>query len=172
MTLTAEEVRTMLRYNRRTGELTWRRRADVPKAWNTRFAGKRAGRLMANGYWYLAIHRRLYQRSRIAWLHVHGAWPKEEIDHKNRHPSDDRLANLRECSRGENNKNCKTHSHSRSGIKGVLWRADKQKWSARIRSEGKTHHLGHFDTAEKATRAHRAAQKIYHGEFACTGESA
>ena len=166
MTMTADELRRVLRYNCRTGVLTWRRRDDVPKSWNTRYAGKPAGRLMVNGYWYVAIHHRLYQRSRIAWLYVHSVWPKDEIDHKNRHSADDRFANLRECTRGENNQNCKTHRHSRSQIKGVLWREDRQKWAARIRANGVTHHLGHFDTVEGAKRAHRTAQQIYHGEFA------
>jgi hypothetical protein len=35
---------------------------------------------------------------RLVWLYVHGRHPTREIDHVNGNPTDDRIANLRQCS--------------------------------------------------------------------------
>ena len=41
--LDQETLKRILRYSKATGEFFWRKRDDVRREWNTRFAGKRAG---------------------------------------------------------------------------------------------------------------------------------
>jgi hypothetical protein len=162
----ATELRKRLSYDAATGIFSWRRNAQRTASWNTRYAGVQAGCMAQNNYFYISLDKRLYLASRLAWLYVFGKWPHAEIDHINRDPSDNRIENLREATRAENTRNCRVRSHSVSGIKGVAYIADKQKWNAKIRADGKTIFLGYYDTAAAAQAAHRAAAKRYHGAFA------
>jgi len=43
-----------------------------------------------------------YYAHRLAWLYVYGVWPDGDTDHINRNKHDNRIANLRSCSRSEN----------------------------------------------------------------------
>jgi hypothetical protein len=92
-----------------------------------------------------------------------GRWPEEHIDHRNRDTADNRLANLRECSRSQNMGNSKVSCNNRLNMKGV--RLHKWgKYSARIRDQ----HLGMFDTVEEAAAAYAAAAAEAFGPFART----
>jgi hypothetical protein len=97
-------------------------------------------------------------------FYVKGRHPRGEIDHRNGDRADNRIANLRECSRAENARN--VTSRNPSGFKGV--RRDDSRWRASITVNGKRIHLGTFDTAEKAAAAYDKAARRYHGEFART----
>ena len=88
MVLTAERLRELLDYNPLTGQFSWRplRPRGIQKA----------GTKDARGYWRICVDGVIYQAHRLAWLHVHGHWPIYEIDHRDRDPSNNRIANLRD----------------------------------------------------------------------------
>jgi len=86
---------------------------------------------------------------RLAWFLVYGRNPKGEIDHINGNPSDNRICNLRECTRSQNVMNTRRGN-------GVCWHKTKKKWQALVKSGGKSHFLGHFDTREEAEEFLRA----------------
>jgi hypothetical protein len=46
-----------------------------------------------------------YKLSRLAWLYMTSEWPRGEIDHANRDPTDDRFCNLREATNRQNQAN-------------------------------------------------------------------
>jgi len=71
------------RYDPETGELTGP-------------SGKVLRAIDGAGYLIVGIGGRTYRQHRIIWLMCHGAWPKNEIDHINRNPSDNRIGNLRD----------------------------------------------------------------------------
>jgi hypothetical protein len=98
---------------------------------------------------------------------VYGIWPAEFIDHINGDTLDDRITNLREATWDENARNTKKPRHNRSGFKGVHWRANRQKWVAELKVNGKLIRAGSFKTAEEASEAYKQAAVKYHGEFAC-----
>jgi hypothetical protein len=130
--LIAERLRQLLRYSPETGRFYWRvSRGGVA-------AGTEAGsRSQTHGYRVIGIDGAFHLAHRLAWLYVHGRHPGE-IDHINRNPTDNRIANLREISRRENSWN--RAARGRSGIKGV--RARGRNWLARITGNGKEIHLG------------------------------
>ena len=97
-------------------------------------------------------------------LHVRGEHPTREIDHINNERGDNRIANLRDCSRTENGRNDWTHGAS--GFKGVSRHGSG--WRARIQVNDKYLNLGTFASPEAAAQAYDEAAKRYYGEFAKT----
>lgn len=88
-----------------------------------------------------------------------------DVDHINHNHLDVRKQNLRVCSHQENCFNT-NRPIGASGIKGVSWSKDKQKWTSKIRTKTGRIHLGYFDSSEKAEQAYLQAVLKYHGDFA------
>ena len=156
--LTAEELRELLAYDLATGVFTWRRDVHHVKT------GQKAGGKNLEGYWVITVNRRGYRAHRLAWLHVYGVWPRAEIDHINSVRDDNRIANLREATRAENNRNRKKQHNGRCSLKGIY--LAKGRFRAQIRAHGKTTHIGYYDTEEEAHAAYVAAAEKEFGAFA------
>ena len=90
------------------------------------------------------------------------------VDHRNGLGLDNRRANLRVATKQQNQCNQPLRSDSTSGLKGVSWKAARQKWRAYITAHGKRQHLGHFDSKEAAHAAYCDASARLHGEFGRT----
>jgi hypothetical protein len=105
---------------------------------------------------------------RIAWLMGAGEWPPDgvDIDHINLNRADNRWSNLRLASRSQNMGNSPAHRDSQSGVKGLTWLADRQKWQVRICVQGKRKTLGYFASKEQAALVYRHAAEAAFGEFA------
>lgn len=162
--ITAKQLRAVLEYEPHTGMFIWRERGpgDPFNSW----AGLRAGAKRDAGYIVIRINYRLYRAHRLAWLYVHGRWPKEEIDHINGDPSDNRISNLRLATSSNQRMNSRRRSDNTSGFKGVWWEKRRGHWVAEIMHEGRRHHLGAFTTAEDAHAARIEAARRLHGTFA------
>jgi len=87
------------------------------------------------------------------------------IDHINQNKLDNRTANLRVCSIGENNLNRSLSSASKTGLTGVHYYKPNNKYVAYISKDKKRYHLGYFDTKEDAYYKYCAVAKLLHGEF-------
>ena len=86
------------------------------------------------------------------------------IDHIDGDGLNNQRANLRVVRPSENMKNSRKRTNNKSGVKGV--RADPSgKWRADIKSDGKRHYLGLFQTKEMAAEAYAMASSRLHGEF-------
>ena len=88
------------------------------------------------------------------------------VDHINNNKADNRLCNLRIANKSQNAYNSKPRSTNTSGVPGVYFRKDTQKWVACIRHNYKKIALGCFSNKEDAIKARKEAEKIYIGEFA------
>jgi HNH endonuclease/AP2 domain len=128
-------------------------------------AGNIAGAKKAGDYIRISIDGRQHLAHRLAWLYVHGRWPAALIDHINGNPADNRIANLREASRSQNQANSGLRLGNRSGLKGIS-RKPYGTWSAQIFYQGTKHYLGTFATPEEAHAAYREAARRLFGEFA------
>jgi hypothetical protein len=155
MTLTADRLRELLHYDPETGVFTWRVKRRCVEA------GAAAGSISPSRYRTIMVAGKNYQAHRLAWLYTTGEWPAEDIDHINGVRSDNRIANLRTCTRAQNSQNTCKRSN-RSGARGVWWHARAQKWAAGITVNYKAHHLGLFDDIESASAAYVDAKARFH----------
>ena len=168
--LTAEFVRSILDYDPDTGVFTWKRRHDVGPRWNGKHPGKVAGTLVKPGrsvtaYVSIRINGVAYRAHRLAWLITHGRWPIGDIDHDNGDGTDNRIKNLREATRTQNNANSRRQKNNTTGIKGVSPTSDGR-YMASICRDGKQRNLGRFDTPEDAHEAYKTEAIRLFGEFA------
>ena len=155
--LTAERVRELLEYNPVTGEFCWR---NPP---NGRTLGQAACSKNGNGYLRTRVDYRLYYNHRLAWLWVHGEWPKHTIDHANGARDDNRLCNLRDVPHRNNIENQRrTPKNSTTGFLGVYWDAINKKFRARIVTNGKRISIGRYTTPEEAHQAYLTAKRQLH----------
>jgi hypothetical protein len=74
---------------------------------------------------------------------------KMVVDHINGDQLDNRKANLRLLTRGQNIQN-RHKSQGASKYRGVCWDKSRQKWKATVTLNYKAHQLGRFDTEEEA----------------------
>ena len=174
MELTAEIARELLTYNPDTGKLFWKERPakyfknpNYVKNWNGKWAGKEAltaitrrksGHIARlNG----SVFKKSYYTHRIAWLIYYGEWPKNQIDHINQDPTDNRIENLRDVTQLENLKNQALRSNNKSGYIGVHFEKSKQKYRARVQINNSTKHIGYYNTIEEAAAARAVANINY-----------
>ena len=158
----AERVRELLHYDPLTGIFTW-----LFITSNRVKVGDVAGSPDGRGYIGIRIDNRRHSAHRLAWLYVYSAWPVNEIDHRNNIKNDNRLSNLRDCSRSENLQNqSKPQSNNKSGFRGVFWHGRDKAWRAVIKVNRKQIYLGLHPTAELAYAAYLEAKRRMHP--ACT----
>ena len=110
------------------------------------------------GYRVIGINNVTYREHRLIWLWYYNEWPVDEIDHINGNKLDNRIDNLRAATRQKNAKNQKLRSDNKSGVPGVFFNKQRQKWHAYIKADGKRKHLGYFDKFEDAVAARKAAE--------------
>ena len=108
----------------------------------------------SDGYRKIRTSRGLKQVHRLIMEAFHGP-SNLEVDHKNGIRDDNRLANLRYCTRRENQNNRDVHRAGRlPGCKPQF-----NKWYASIRNNGVSVHLGFFPTEEEAHNAYMEARR-------------
>ena len=111
-------------------------------------------------------------KNKIVLMHRQIAGTPEgfDTDHINGDRLDNRKANLRICTRAQNNMNRQPISGKSSKYKGVSWAKREQKWRASISVNNKAKHLGYFDNQEKAALAYNNAAIKHSGEFSILNE--
>lgn len=139
-----EKLTEIIEYDPATGIFKWK------VGGRKRQRGEKAGSTSGQGYNRITINWIPYRGARLAWYLTYGYWPKE-VDHINGNKADDRLSNLREVTRAENNIN--TKARTISGTKGVYWNARYRNWEARATRNGKSKYLGRFVSREEAVEA-------------------
>jgi hypothetical protein len=154
--LTQAALKELLSYDEATGDFRWRISVARVKT------GDIAGGLNREGYHQIGVGMRRYLTHRLVWLYVFGVWPKEFIDHINGVRHDNRLSNLRECSRAENAQNHGAHKDNTSGFVGVSFYKRAKTWRASIRTSDGLKHLGCFTNPEVAHMAYVDAKRKYH----------
>jgi len=160
MKIDIEYAKSILDYNHDTGLFTRKVSSGRGKA------GSIAGHLKDNGYIQMYVNYKRIGGHRLAWAFHYGYFPNEEIDHINCIPSDNRISNLRLCTRAQNSANIPKRTNNKSGIKGVCWHKKSKKWTAQICANYKIIKLGYFENIKDAELAYKEAANKYHGNFA------
>lgn len=89
------------------------------------------------------------------------------IDHINHNKLDNKKVNLRKCTQQKNSQNRLLPKNNTSGIMGVTYRKDTNKWRSMITCDGKRLYLGNYNDFEDAIKARLQAEIKYFGkEFA------
>lgn len=154
--ITAELLREILVYEPCSGSFLWKISSGRAKA------GDVAGYAGDLDYRSIQIFGRAYCAHRLAWLHVHGIWPADEIDHINGVRGDNRLVNLRSATTAENRQNHAVRRDNTSKFPGVNWDKYSGKWRVRIRVPGRRLHVGLFKRLEDAVSARAEAKAKLH----------
>ena len=154
--LTAARVRELLSYEPETGVFRWvAHRCNLVEQ-------QVAGHVTKYGYRLIGVDLKTNMAHRLAWLYVSGSWPDDEVDHINGDRDDNRIANLREASRSENQQNLARRANNTSGFPGVCWSNQASKWQAGIKVHGRLIGLGQFASAAAAGAAYLAAKARLH----------
>lgn len=88
------------------------------------------------------------------------------VDHINGNGLDNRKANLRVCSQGQNVCNKAFMGNNTSGFIGVSYRKDRNRYDPEIRKGNKRCHLGYTPSLEEAVYKRYYAEQLIFGEFA------
>lgn len=155
------DLPTLIQYEPTTGRFFWLKTRGSAKA------GHSAGTRKKDGYIRIKIGRREYPAHHLAWFFQTGAWPDNQIDHRDRDRSNNRWDNLRAASRSLNGANTVARA-SAAGLKGVSFQSRLKvcPYQAKIMVSRKAIHLGYFATAKEAHAEYMRAAEQYFGEFA------
>lgn len=122
-----------------------------------------------NGYRIVRLKRVNFMEHRLIWFFVHGAWPKNGLDHKNGIKDDNRPDNLRDVTTTVNNQNrrvARSNKHGDTPL-GVTYlrflkKPKTKKFRASISIGGKDKFLGKFHTPEEAHQCYLDAKRLLH----------
>lgn len=164
--LTASRLRELLHYNPDTG--VWTRIAKR----HGYFIGEKAGRQRHDGYWRIGVEMNRYLAHRLAWFYMTGEWPKNEIDHIDGNPANNKWNNLREATSSQQKWNTKiklsmkkTYKDLPKGVTSTKRNLSKP-FRSFIQVNGRRLYLGSFPTSNEAHTAYVKAAQKYHGEYA------
>lgn len=157
--LTADSLREYASYDPCTGIFV-RKKSVSGK--NGR-AGSICGGLSFCGHIRMKVHRKEYFAHRLAWLYVHGEWPKQQIDHINGIKTDNRIENLRDVPSAVNTQNIKQPRRTnKTGFLGVH-KVSRTTFRACIgHGGGPQLDLGTFTSAQDAHNAYLKAKRLLH----------
>lgn len=171
--ITQELLRELLHYDLDTGIFTWLprdlrhfRTQKEAEAWNSKFAGRRAGTMSfkkhcGKSYRDIGILRKKYSEHRLAFLYVTGNFPKNDVDHKSGDGCDNRWINLRDVTKFDNMKNTRLRNDNKSGHHGIDWDKKRNMWRARVKVNNVTIYIGRFDNIEDAVQSRNRASLNY-----------
>lgn len=156
------DPRDVLSYDPLTGEFRWLATLSSKAP-----GGSVAGWFDKDGYRVVTIKGRKLKCHRLAWWWMTGSLPREGevIDHINRVPDDNRFANLRLATRGQNAVNRGPKRNSQHQAKGVV--CYRRRWRATVFKDGKKFFDKHYDTKREAIAGYNQAAQEAHGEFYC-----
>lgn len=140
------------------GQLIWKVRPS-----NRIKIGSIAGCITLKGYLVVRLNNKLYFCHRVIWEMHNGPIPEGyEIDHINHIRTDNHIQNLRIVHSDENSRNKSRYQNNSSGVTGVSWSRQSQKWYAQIQFKGKNISLGYFNKFSEAVKARKQAEDKYY----------
>jgi hypothetical protein len=125
---------------------------------------------VVQSYTVYAVRRVSGVKGRGSKISMHrqiiGATDEVQVDHVDLNGLNNRRKNLRIATPQQNCFNRRKTRANTSGFKGVCWNRKSRKWQAGIRINGRSMHLGLFETPELAYEAYCSAAKSSYGSFA------
>lgn len=156
--ITLQQVKEWIHYDPETGIFTWLQ--GYFKIGRGSRAGHEVKRSPKHRYLQCNILKNQMLCHRLAWFYMTGQWPKDQIDHMDGNPFNNKFSNLREASHKQNQENKRPTHNSKTGHKGITLEPSN-KWRAKIKHNFQTIYLGMFENLEDAIAARKSAEKIY-----------
>lgn len=154
--ISVDDLRTYVRYDADTGELIRLSTGRKVGVSTKKRGGHRAFNIYVNKKLItIFVHR-------AVWALVHGSWPKYQIDHIDRDPSNNRIENLRDVPGGVNQMNKEVVG----AVPYLGVRLLRGKYEARIKKGGKVFQVGTFSSAILAAKARDRIALMLYGENA------
>lgn len=158
--ITQDYLKSILEYDPETGLFKWIKARPKIKV------GDIAGGLDDAGYIRINIDGLKYRAHRLAIFYMTGEWPPDHTDHKDLNRANNKWDNIRVATRTENFGNQTKYKSNKSGIKGVCWDRDANKWLAQIQINNKKIKLGRYSNIDDAAEAYKDAAEKYFKEYA------
>ena len=148
-------VRAEFRYLPETGELIrdtaiWENKKGLKGAKSEKPYAHRSG--TGKTYLRIGFQGKYVYAHRIIWVWMTGEQP-EHIDHLDGDGLNNKWENLRSVSQADNNRNCRIHRKTASGISGITYRKDSNRWRVRVGKNNSVVTVGTFRTIEDAIAA-------------------
>lgn len=125
-------------------------------------AGTIAGSQKRSGYRDVRFVGRVWKEHRLVFL-WHFGWLPDVVDHVDGNKSNNRIENLRACSKSQNGMNRHSHS-SATGRRNVYKK--KSGFQVAVGVAGKRLYIGTYASIEAADAAAHEARRQHFGEFA------
>ena len=157
---TEKEVLKELKKNFSYDKNTW---LFIRKTWtNWAKKWKIAWSIYNTGYRFFRVLWKKYSAHRLARLYVYWKFPNNIIDHINWIRDDNRIENLRDITREENNKNMSKNRRNTSWYCGVVWDKHCNHWKVNIwKWKWKSQHYGVSKTKEWAIKLRKQAEEEF-----------
>jgi len=159
--ISKKELRHICNYTK-DGNLVWKNPTNKRR---TKVGSVIGAKDKATGYIYATIQGKKYRLHRLVFFYHHGYFP-EFVDHINRNKIDNRIENLRACTRSQNHMNVGKKYNNTSGYKNVRSFKGRSDYGVSIRHNGKCHYKSGFKTPEDANRYAIGKRAELHGDFA------
>jgi len=160
-----EELKEHFDYNPDTGIIIWKKKQ---KHWKVEI-GQEAGCFTTSKskkYRTITSKGIKYKTHRIAYYMHHGIDPRNNyIDHEDGNGLNNKIDNLRLATHSDNCRNRSMNENNTSGVTGVTWNKQAQKWRGSIMIDYKSIGLGYHSNIQDAMQARKEAEKKYFGEF-------
>lgn len=161
-----KNVSSRVSYDADTGKFIWLPKPDSMHGsvyFNSKFAGKIAGRVKNRGYIEIciSINGKQYtiKAHQLAFYIANGFIHDGDIDHVNQIKHDNRACNLMAVTRSENLRNSTISTRNKSGVTGVCFASKAGKWLAQTTINGKNKQIGYFVNINDAIYAVEQARK-------------
>lgn len=148
-----EELLTSFTYDPLTGLLVRKSTGNAMKTDTT------------SGHLGVRYRDNMYMIHRLIWKMTYGYDPCE-LDHINQDKKDNRISNLREVSRSENQRNVSVRKDNTSGVKGISFEPKKKLWRIYVNVGKQRFYKGRFKDKNKAIAALKLHREKLHGEHA------
>ena len=105
-----------------------------------------------HGYLVYNILGKQFKVHRLIWLLETKEWPIGIIDHEDGVKDNNKFGNLKDTTQKVNcnNPNNRNRSDNISGVKGVSWDSNKNKWCVRLQTKGNYKFMGYYENKDEA----------------------
>jgi hypothetical protein len=144
------------------GKLFWKKNKQG------RIEGREIGRVSHRGYRHVNYRSKTYFVHRLIFLFHHGYLPPV-LDHIDGDPLNNKIENLREATRSQNNMNSKITHRNKTGYKGISWVEKEKRYVCTIQVPKNKKIVRRCKTLDEAIVVIKDLRVKYHGEFARHG---